>query len=242
MRTHIGLTAALALAAFEPAIGQSKAPDLSSFWQVKFERARSGQALVDELPDGAVLIDDAGGGELGAGDFGGLRLSAAALDEAEHYDFTEELKRENTCVPPSVVFYMQAPFPMEIHQGRDLIVIRSEYFDLTRVIHLNKTAHPPPDAPHFKTGHSIGRWDGRTLVVDTTHIASGTLMNNGISHSDDIHLVEKFRLSPDGQTLWLTQLYEDPKVFEGPAARYMAWTRNPEGYVYPYDCDPSYGQ
>jgi hypothetical protein len=66
-------------------------------------------------------------------------------------------------------------------------------------------------------------------------------MNNGFSHSDNINLVERFRLSPDGSTLWLTQLYEDPETFEGLAARYMAWTRVAGEYVYPYECDASYG-
>jgi hypothetical protein len=55
-------------------------------------------------------------------------------------------------------------------------------------------------------------------------------------------LIEKFRVSDDGNTLWLTQLYEDPQVFSGLAARYMAWTKKPGEFVYPYDCDPSYGK
>ncbi|HEX7082139.1 MAG TPA: hypothetical protein VF329_14110 [Gammaproteobacteria bacterium] len=238
----VSAAAAVALSVSGAAAGQEPVPDLSGVWQVKFERSPSGQALIDELPDGVVMIDDAGGGELGAGDFAGLELTEAALEQIAEYDYAEELKRENTCVPPSVVFYMQAPFPIEIHQGRDLIVIRAEYFDMTRVIHLNETEHPPPEAPHFKSGHSIGRWEGDTLVVDTTHIAPGTFMNNGVDHSENIHLIEHFRLSPDGDTLWLTQLYEDPAIFAGKAARYMAWTRDPDGFLYPYDCDPSYGE
>jgi hypothetical protein len=217
------------------------APNLEGFWTVKFEQSRSGQALVDELPGGVVLIDDTGGGELAAGDFGGLSLRPAALEQVRNYDYAAELKRENTCVSPSVVFYMQAPFPMEIYQGRDLIVFKMEYFDNYRVVFLDGRSHPPATAPRSKSGHSVGRWDGDTLVVDTTHIASGTFMNNGFNHSDSIHMTERFRLSPDGTTLWLTQVYEDPEVFEGSAARYMAWTRRPGEFVFPYDCDPSYG-
>ncbi len=204
----------------------AQTPDLSGFWTPKIERTRSGQALIDELPDAALLINDTGADELAAGDFGGLRLKAAAIEEVRNYDPAQELKRENTCVAPSVAFYMQAPFPMEIYDGRDLIVFKMEYFDLFRVVFLDGTEHPPANAPHSKSGHSIGRWEGETLVVDTTHISRGTFMNNGFNHSDRIHLVERFRLSPDGGTLWLTQLYEDPEVFDGLAARYMAWTRS----------------
>lgn len=244
--SHVSNTAASALAVLVIALpahaaAEDGAPDLSGVWQVRFERSPSGQALVDELPDGAVLIDDAGGGELGVGDFAGIELTEAALEEIARYDYAEELKRENTCVPPSVVFYMQAPFPMEIHQGRDLIVLQHEYFDLVRVIHLNERDRPPPDAPHTKSGYSTGRWNGDTLEVETTHIAPGTFMNNGLYHSENIRLTERFRLSPDGGTLWLTQLYEDPEIFSGLAARYMAWNRDPGGFIYPYDCDPSYG-
>jgi hypothetical protein len=72
-------------------------------------------------------------------------------------------------------------------------------------------------------------------------VTPGTFMNNGFNHSDGLRMVERFRLSPDGSALWLTQLYEDAAVFEGLAARYMAWTRRPGDFVYPYDCDPSFG-
>jgi hypothetical protein len=232
--------AALCTALF--AAGASAAPSFEGFWAVKFEKKPSGQPLIDELPKAAVLINDTGAGELAAGDFGGLKLTQAAIDQVRNYNYKDELKRENTCNAPSVAFFMQAPFPMEIYQGTQLIVLKMEYFDLVRVIFLDGRPHPPASAPHSKTGHSVGHWEGDTLVVDTTHISPGTFMNNGFNHSDALHLVEHFRLSKDGNTLWLTQLYEDPQVFTGLAARYMAWSKRPGEYVYPYDCDPSYGQ
>ena len=224
------------------ALSASAAPDLESFWTPKLERARSGQALIDELPKAAVLINDTGAGELAAGDFAGLKLKPSAIAQVKTYDYKQELKRENTCNAPSVAFFMQAPFPMEIYQGDKLIVFKMEYFDLYRVIFLDGRPHPPADAPHSKAGHSVGHWDGDTLVVDTTHIEPGTFMNNGFNHSEALHMVERFRMSPDGKTLWLTQLYDDPATFEGLAARYMAWSRKPGDFVYPYDCDPSYGE
>jgi len=223
------------------AITASAAPDFEGFWAVKFERERSGQALIDELPKSAVLINDTGAGELAAGDFAGLKLTPAAIEEVRNYDYEEELKRENTCNAPTVAFFMQAPFPMEIYQGTKLIVFKMEYYDLYRVVFLDGRSHPPASAPHSRAGHSIGHWEGNTLVVDTTHISSGTFMNNGFNHSEALHIVERFRLSDDGSTLWLTQVYDDPQVFAGLAARYMSWTRRPGEYVYPYDCDPSYG-
>ena len=216
-------------------------PDLEGFWTPRIERARSGQVLIDELPDGVVLINDTGAGELAAGDFAGLKLTPAAIEEVRRYDFGDELKRENTCNAPTSAFLMQAPFPMEVYTSDELIVFKMEYFDLVRVVFLDGRAHPPDTAPHSRVGHSVGRWEGDTLVVDTTHLTSGTFMNNGFNHSESLHLTERFRLSPDGGVLWLVQTYEDSAVFDGVAARYMAWTRRIGEYVYPYDCDPSYG-
>src|SRR5262245_46749391 len=202
-------------------------PDLEGFWTPRIERARSGQALIDELPKGVVLINDTGAGELAAGDFAGLKLTPRAIEEVRNYDFADELKRENTCNAPTAAFFMQAPFPMEIYQSDELVVFKMEYFDLVRVVHLDGRPHAPATAPHSRAGHSIGRWEGDTLVVDTTHLTPGTFMNNGFNHSDGLHMTERFRMSPDGSTLWLTQVYEDAAVFDGLAARYMAWTRRP---------------
>ena len=224
------------------AIAADAQPDLEGFWTPRLEQTRSGQALIDELPDGVVLINDTGAGELAAGDFAGLELTPAAIEEVRRYDFGAELKRENTCNAPTAAFFMQAPFPMEVYQSDELIVFKMEYFDLVRVVFLDGRPHPPATAPHSRVGHSVGRWEGNTLVVDTTHLTSGTFMNNGFNHSEGLHMTERFRLSPDGTALWLVQIYEDSAVFDGVAARYMAFTRRPGEYVYPYDCDPSYGE
>ncbi|MBT5484202.1 MAG: hypothetical protein HOK55_05690 [Gammaproteobacteria bacterium] len=217
-------------------------PDISGFWTVKFEQTPSGTELFEKLPEDAIFINDAGGGELAEGDFGGIELTESALQEVRDYDFDYEFSMSYTCMAPSAVFYMQAPFPMEIDQGRDIIVFRMEYFDMVRVIYLDGRGHPGDDYPHSKNGHSIGHWEGDELVVDSTHFVPSTFMNNGFNHSDDIHMVERFKISEDGETLWLTQVYEDPAVFAGKASRYMAWRKVPGENIYPYDCDPSFGR
>jgi hypothetical protein len=234
------LAIVLAAGASETAAQDDELRGLSAFWTPKFDREPFGRVLIDALPEDVVLIDDAGAGELAPGDYAGLRLTPRAVEEIRTYDASIEQRPEGACIAPSVAFYMQAPFPMEIYEGRDMIVLKMEYYDLFRVIFLDGRAHPPADAPHSKSGHSVGHWDGDTLVVDTTHIASATFMNNGFNHSDDLHIVERFELSPDASTLWITQVYDDAATFEGRAARYMAFTRDPGQFVYPFECDPGY--
>ena len=118
--------------------------------------------------------------------------------------------------------------------------MRLEYYDLVRVVFMDGRSHPQ-NAPHTKVGHSIGRWEGDTLVVDTTHISASTITNNGLNHSDNVHFVERFWLSPDRKTLLSIEEFEDPDVLENRGMRYVAWDRGgPNDFIFPYECDPSF--
>jgi hypothetical protein len=55
-------------------------------------------------------------------------------------------------------------------------------------------------------------------------------MANGLKHSDDVHVVERYRLSPDGRYLHWTQDIEDPQVLNNHGVRYVVMERQ-EGYV-----------
>jgi hypothetical protein len=77
------------------------------------------------------------------------------------------------------------PFPMEIHQGTELIVMKLEYYDMVRIIFMDKRGHPEK-VPHSKVGHSVGHWEGATLVVDTVKVSASTITNNGLNHSDNV--------------------------------------------------------
>jgi hypothetical protein len=91
-------------------------------------------------------------------------------------------------------------------------VIRLEYgAGLTRTVHMNMAAHPADIVPS-RAGHSIGRWDGDTLVVDTVGFLPGSLAGS-LPHSSQLHVVERFTLNP--ATLELTRdiVAEDPVYF-----------------------------
>ena len=223
-------------------------PDLSGYWMISFgpippqREATSGeQAMIDELPQGTILLADSGLREFPEGEYGGMEITDAARQKAANYDPSAQVELGSTCQPPSIIYSMQGPFPIEIYQGRDLIVIKMEYFDVVRVIPLNQDSHPE-DVPATVSGHSIGYWEGDTLVVDTVAIKESTFLNNGLDHTEDMHLVEHFRLSEDGKKLYIMQEYEDPAVFTGRSARLIPLDKGGEGdVVWPYDCDPSYG-
>lgn len=230
------LVAALALVSAAPAAAEA---NLEGFWNLAFE-GRPDAALLAKLPAGTVVIEDTGVVEFPEDEYGGLKLKPAALEKAEAWEPADEMSLSRVCLPPSIVYAIQGPFPFEVHQTPELIVFKYEYFDQVRLIHMDGRDHPPADAPYSKMGHSVGRWDGDELVIDTTHIAASTITNNGLDHSDKIHMVERYKLSADGKRLMATQWFEDPEVLDNNGARFIEWTKQPGQYVYPYECDPSF--
>ena len=236
MRPALATAAALMLLA-APAAAE---PDLSGFWAPAFEQPEPDPAMIAKLPPNTVVIDDTGAAEFPRMEFGGLRLTPEALAHAEAWRPEDEMTLQRVCQPPSIVYSVQGPFPFEIDQTDDLIAFRYEYYDQIRLIFMDGRGHPPADAPHTKMGHSTGRWDGDELVVDTTHIAASTITNNGLDHTGEVHMVERYKLNPDGTKLLATQWFEDPAVLETNGARFIEWTRRPGEYIFPYECDPSF--
>ena len=90
--------------------------------------------------------------------------------------------------------------------------IKFEYGrDLVRTVHMNMDAHPSNITPS-RGGHSIGHWDGDTLVVDTVGFEPGQLGGN-VPHTADLHVVERFTLDPDTMSLRRDYVAEDPAYF-----------------------------
>ncbi len=235
----LAVTAGEARAAAASATPASAHPDLSGFWDLSAKVPRD-KFLIDKLPANTVILDDTGPVEFPAGNFGGLKVKPKALEAAKNWNPRDDLSVRNACRPPSIVYAMQGPFPLEIYQGTEFIIIKLEYFDLIRIVFMDGREHPPADAPHSKLGFSTGKWEGQMLVVDTTHLEPATITNNGLTHSDKVHVIERFRLSDDGSTLLSTQEFEDPEVLDNRGARFIAWKRKPGEHVYPYDCDPTF--
>jgi hypothetical protein len=232
---------ALVAAALVSARAIAATPNLEGFWWPG--RAAGGARmpeLTSKLPAGSGTIRDLGAPSRTGGNFGDLNVKEAARAAAMKWNPMDEETVARACKPPSIIYGMPGPFPFEIHQSDKLMVFRLEYYDQVRVVFLDGRPHPGKDYAHTTVGHSVGRWEGDTLVVDTTHLASSTMMGNGLLHSDDVHLIERFRLTPDGKFLHWTQDVEDPQVLNNHGTRYMVMERR-QGHIFPYECDPSYG-
>jgi hypothetical protein len=119
------------------------------------------------------------------------------------------------CLPAGIPrIVMLGLFPQQFIQTPTQIVMLYEYFGVFRVIQLN-ASHPDDLIPGYM-GHSVGRWDGDTLVVDTIGFNDKTwLAGTGTFHTDALHTVERFtRIDKDRINYEVT--LEDPNVFTRP--------------------------
>jgi hypothetical protein len=82
---------------------------------------------------------------------------------------------------------------------------------LKRTVHMDMASHPANVTPS-RAGHSIGRWEGDTLVVDTVGFTPGILAG-AVPHSDRLHVVERFTLDPGTMALERDYVAEDPVNF-----------------------------
>jgi hypothetical protein len=135
---------------------------------------------------------------------------AIRKQNAEHWiDRDPELK----CYLPGIPRAMYMPYPFEITQSTNKIHMAYAFATTARTIHLDEVDPPPADT---WMGHSVGRWEGNTLVVDVANFNDKTWFDRaGNFHSDALHLVERFTLAtPDVIQYEVT--IEDPKVFTRP--------------------------
>lgn len=225
-----------------PASAAAPPPDLSGFWMPLPGIPDPDPELARKVSPDAVVLRDTGPAEFGLMEFGGLKPKPAALAKARQWDPLQDMTVSNSCRIPSIVYALQGPFPIEIFQGRDLIVMRMEYFDMTRVFFLGEKFMYEDEAPHTKTGYSRAHWDGDQLVVVTTKLKEATITNNGLDHSEAMRVTERYRLTDGGRTLMVAQEYEDPEVLENRGVRYIGWRKVEGDHVRAYDCDPAFAE
>jgi hypothetical protein len=123
-------------------------------------------------------------------------------------------------------------FPMDIQVNRNEVVIMNANGGV-REIYTDGRVHPPEALPSSK-GHSIGHWEGKVLVVDTCCIRADTRLPGGGSHSDQMHVTERF-WAPDARTLKDAITVEDPKAFTKPWTTEKTYYRRPDWEQVEYD-------
>ncbi|MEO8465979.1 MAG: hypothetical protein ABI640_11610 [Gammaproteobacteria bacterium] len=135
---------------------------------------------------------------------------------------------------------------MQIIQAKDVVILLHEMMHDTRFIYLDGRAHPPASV-QWLAGHSVGRWEGQTLVVDTTNFTPTTNFRGSpantrqdIFATEHMHVVERFTPT-DEHAIHYAFTVEDPATWT------TAWSgamdmRRVDGPIYEYAChEGNYG-
>lgn len=139
------------------------------------------------------------------------------------------------CLPDGMPGMMTAVFPMEILQSRGQVTIIQEAYTQVRRILMDRPQKTVDDIEPGFYGHSVGRWEDDTLVVDTIGVKENVRYQN-VPHTKEMRLRERMRLvEPD--TLWNEITVEDSAVLEKPWTFTFAYQRMKDYTLLEYICE-----
>ncbi len=122
---------------------------------------------------------------------------------------------DNNCLPFGMPGEgVSTAFPWYLHVTPTTVGIIMQIDTQMRLIHIG--AQHPADLKPSMHGHSVGHWEGDTLVIDSIGFDDRAQFNDGIIHSPKLHVVERYRVIDDGKTLEKTYTFTDPDAFTGP--------------------------
>jgi hypothetical protein len=131
------------------------------------------------------------------------------------------------CLPDGMPSMMMAMFPMEVLQAPGEIAIVEEAYRQVRHIYLNQTQIAVADAEPEFWGHSVGKWDGNRLVVNTVGIKDKVTLED-VPHSDQMRIDERIRLLTSDR-------FEDAITVTDPM-----YLTHPWSFTWIYQRDPGY--
>lgn len=151
------------------------------------------------------------------------------------------------CDPVAIRRVWGAPgTPLSITREKDRVILRHEWMDVQRIVHLDQREHPK-SGPRTSLGHSIGHFEGDTLVIETANYSAGVLNQyvetpgqptRGLLHSAALTSVERVHLDKARQQLVVDITLKDPEFF---TRDFEPWTleyRPSDLKLEPFNCSP----
>jgi hypothetical protein len=161
-------------------------------------------------------------------------VTAKGAEGIASYD-EKTMNSQLQCIPRAAPWLMIFTGVHKIELGEKTVWIRTEYNTVDREVRMN-ASHD--GAEYTLQGHSTGRWDGDTLVVDTTHFSdnrSGAA--RGVRSGAQKHLVERFSLDPDHASMTYSFVLEDPEYLAKPVTGQLQAAYRPDLDFKPVPCD-----
>jgi len=152
---------------------------------------------------------------------------------------TETTDRVYKCFPPGMPYIYLQLFPMQIVQTPKEVIELFEYDHTVRHIFVDGRKHPADLTPSYN-GHSIGYWEGDTLVVDTVGL-NGKLWLDRVGHpdSDQMHVIERIH-RVDDKTLQVDFTFDDPKSYVKPWTALMRFRLRPDWDIIEDVCEDNF--
>jgi hypothetical protein len=143
-----------------------------------------------------------------------VRLTDKGTQEVQKFDPASTDNPRLRCEPTSILFdWTFDSVVNRIGQSPTQITMKYGHMDLDRVIHLDVKT-PPANLRPSRAGYSVGRWEGSTLVVETTGFAPGVLnADSRVLHGARLRITERFELDATGARLTRNYVAEDPEYF-----------------------------
>ncbi|HSG66966.1 MAG TPA: DUF6152 family protein [Gammaproteobacteria bacterium] len=164
---------------------------------------------------------------------GGVEFPLTPAGRAAQAEWDPAADPALRCIPPGMPTVMDNPYPIEFRRQGDAILLLLEEWDGVRTIYM-KGASGEPAQPRM--GRSTGRWEGRTLVVETRDTDWRYIDDLGTPQSEDAVIVERFTLSADGTELDWEMRITDPVNFTEPVVIEGDWIWIPGHALKPFDC------
>lgn len=140
--------------------------------------------------------------------------TAAGLAAREAWQASPEDDPAQLCIF-NLVRITSAPLPHEIIQQDNRVTLLYEYQHQVRRAFMDGRTHPEGTYPTLM-GHSIGHWEGDTLVIEAVGMESRFLRPQGMPHSDSLRVIEQRTLLDDGQSKTLETIIIDPEYYTEP--------------------------
>ena len=220
----IGMVASLGV------LANAQQPDFTGVWTTYTEPA----------PAGGRAAGAGGGGARGAGP--ALPLTAEAQKKIAEYQALIKGTGDTpggfclgTGMPGSMLG--SGGYPMEIIQRPNQITIVYEAHNEVRRVYLADRIVPEADRLPGRNGHSTARWEGDTLVVETTNLIEQ--VDQRYAHSAKAKIVERYRMTKGakGERVLVAEMtMTDPVFYNEPVKAEKKWAEVPNGHLLPYEC------
>jgi hypothetical protein len=140
------------------------------------------------------------------------------------------------CLPHGIPRLLASPYPIQIITTPGQMTWVHEVNRNQRWIYMDEKH--PPNLPKTYLGHSVAHWEGDTLVIDTAGLNDKTRIDEeGITHSDQLHVVERIRKIEGGKALENLITITDPVMFTQPWTTKRIYRARPEVRIMEYVCE-----